>query len=266
MSDPASNPLGTNEAWNLVAPAYVTHLVPQFQRFSRAALARHPIAPGARVLDVATGPGTLALLAADAGARVTALDFAPAMVAELRARARLPIEVTVGDGQALPYPDASFDAAFSMFGLMFFPDRARGLAELARVLRPGGRATIASWAPFEGPFLLLMNAIRAQLPGMSFGGAAMPLSDPAIARAEISAAGFRDVTVEAVTELLPYPSLAAFWDAAEQATAPIVLLRHRLGEARWQPLARAVYAELERTLGPGPVEERAVALLTSGVR
>src|SRR5699024_11098930 len=94
------------------------------------------------VLDVACGPGTLTLLAAAAGATVTALDFSSPMIAQLRTRAAAldlasAVEVHEGGGQRLPFASAVFDAAFSMFGLMFFPDRHAGLRELARVLKPG---------------------------------------------------------------------------------------------------------------------------------
>ena len=86
------------------------------------------------LLDVAAGPGTLALQAARRGARVTATDFSPAMVETLRARASSEglsgITTEVADGQNLPFPNASFDVACSMFGLFIFPDRARGFAEL----------------------------------------------------------------------------------------------------------------------------------------
>ena len=99
------------------------------------------------MLDVAAGPGTLAFIASAAGAHVTAIDFSPDMIDRLRARSvreGVQIEARVGDGQALPFDDATFEHAFSMFGLMFFPDRAKGFRELCRVLVPGGRAVVSS--------------------------------------------------------------------------------------------------------------------------
>src|SRR5262245_56004926 len=130
-------PLGTPEPWNLVADAYTEELVPLFERFARDALALAALPPAPRVLDVAAGPGTLALVAAKAGATVTAIDFSPAMIANLRRRAAeagsTAIDARVGDGQALPLEDGGYDGAFSLFGLMFFPDRAAGFRELRRV-------------------------------------------------------------------------------------------------------------------------------------
>src|SRR5438874_1620835 len=76
--------------------------------------------PNARIVDVACGPGTLALMAARRVAHVDALDFAPDMVKQLEARAAAAkignVTARVGDGEALPYPERSFDGAFSMFG------------------------------------------------------------------------------------------------------------------------------------------------------
>jgi arsenite methyltransferase len=104
-------------------------------------------APGERVLDVGVGPGLLALdLARLVGptGRVVGLDLAPAMVAAATARlAALPqAEVRIGDAAALDLPDAAVDAAVSTQVYEYVADMPRALAELHRVLRPGGRALI----------------------------------------------------------------------------------------------------------------------------
>ncbi|HET7571074.1 MAG TPA: methyltransferase domain-containing protein [Gaiellaceae bacterium] len=106
--------------------------------------------PGDRVLDVACGSGNAAIAAARAYTHVTGLDFVagPLERARLRAEAEfLPLELVVGDAQALPFPDASFDVAVSVFGVMFAPDQERAAAELLRVVRPGGRIGLANWLP-----------------------------------------------------------------------------------------------------------------------
>ena len=98
--------------------------------------------PGERVLDVGTGSGGLALLAARAGANVTGIDIAPDGVARAAERARdegLDAAFDVGDAQSLPYADASFDVVLSAFGVIFAADQRRAARELARVCRPGGR-------------------------------------------------------------------------------------------------------------------------------
>ena len=107
-------------------------------------------AAGARVLDVAAGTGNAALAAARAGCRVTALDFAPALLERARARAEaegVAIDVVEADAEHLPFPAASFDAVVSVFGVMFAPEQERAAAELARVCVPGGRIGLANWVP-----------------------------------------------------------------------------------------------------------------------
>ena len=178
-----ASPLAEPGAWNLVAGGYASQTVPLFEKYAAHALERAQLAPQSYVLDVATGPGTLALLAARKGHRVTALDFAADMIAKLRDRAGgLALEAIEGDGQNLPFADQTFEAGFSMFGLMFFPDRARGFAELRRVLRPGGRALVSSWTPVETvPAMRVMfGAMQGELPNLPFGSGTAPLGDNCI--------------------------------------------------------------------------------------
>jgi SAM-dependent methyltransferase len=219
---------------------------------------------------VATGPGTLALLAAGAGHAVSAIDFSPAMIDSFRARLGLPgapaIDVRVGDGQALPFEDASFDGAFSMFGLMFFPDRAAGFRELRRVLRGGGRAVVSSWAPFVGPFATLFESVRAMLPDVPFAGGKPPLGTAEEMSAEMEGGGFRDVTVHTVAHTLSAPSLAAFWGSAQRTNVQLMLLQRRLGAERWREVGAGIYDRLRTQLGDGEVAAVGTAFLGVGTK
>jgi ubiquinone/menaquinone biosynthesis C-methylase UbiE len=105
---------------------------------------------GWRVLDVATGSGNAAIAAARHGCTAVGVDYVPALLERGRRRAvaeGLPVDLLEGDAEALPFPDASFDAVTSVFGAMFAPDHARAAAELLRVCRPGGVIALASWTP-----------------------------------------------------------------------------------------------------------------------
>ncbi|HEX2413637.1 MAG TPA: methyltransferase domain-containing protein [Thermoleophilaceae bacterium] len=108
------------------------------------------VEPGMEVLDVACGTGNVAIPAVKAGARVTALDFSPDLLAIARERAAdamVEVDWVEGDAQEMPFPDASFDRVLSAFGHMFAPDHERTAAEMKRVCRPGGAIGICCWSP-----------------------------------------------------------------------------------------------------------------------
>jgi len=109
----------------------------RWRRQTAAAVVR----PDDRVLDVCCGTGDLALAAAEAGGRVTGLDFSQPMLERAR-RKSSEIEWVEGDAVALPFADGSFDAVTIGFGLRNLPNVEPGLAELHRALRPGGRLAI----------------------------------------------------------------------------------------------------------------------------
>jgi SAM-dependent methyltransferase len=109
--------------------------------------------PGDRWLDLATGTGAVAELAAQAGAEVTGRDLAPALVETARRRAEeqgLAIDYRVGDCERLELEDASYDKLSSTCGIMFAPDHEATAHELGRVVAPGGRIALANWTPEGG--------------------------------------------------------------------------------------------------------------------
>jgi SAM-dependent methyltransferase len=105
---------------------------------------------GNRVLDAACGTGNLSLPAAKAGASVTGIDIASNLIEqaiENSELAGLDAEFDIGDVEALPYKDATFDVVMTMFGAMFAPRPDVTASELKRVTRPGGRIAMANWTP-----------------------------------------------------------------------------------------------------------------------
>ena len=103
-----------------------------------------------RILDVAAGNGNATLAAARRFARVTSTDYVGALLDGGKARAaaeHLPVTFREADAEALPFADGSFDVALSTFGVMFAPDQVKAAAELARVVRRGGRIGLANWTP-----------------------------------------------------------------------------------------------------------------------
>jgi len=119
------------------------------QSWRRRTVRALALQPGARVLDLATGTADLALLVAESEptSRVVGLDPSAKMLEIGRTKVeRLGllgrIELVVGDAEALPFPDATFDGVCIAFGIRNVPDRDRALAEMARVVKPGGRIAI----------------------------------------------------------------------------------------------------------------------------
>jgi len=271
-NQPPPSPLANPEPWNLVRDGYVEELWGEFSKFSKSALDLAKLPPGSDVLDVCAGPGTLTVQAARVGRRVVGVDFSPRMLEELRRRAQddglTNVETLEADGQNLPLPDASFDGAFSMFGLIFFPDRARGFQELFRVLRPAGRAVVASWRPFVHvpPVKVAFDKLIELMPELPFGKSKAPLGEPEEVRAEFEAAGFRNVEVEVVTRASTAPDPGSFWQSMARSSAPFVLMRRRLGEERWATLSDGIRSALVTRFGPGPLEFAPQALMGVGTR
>ena len=181
--------------WTDVAARYETLAAPFTAHFAGAAMAGLGVGPGTRLLDVATGTGALALWAAEQGATVTAIDFAPGMVARVAAHGHRHITALQMDGQALALADNGFDIVASVFGVMLFPDWRAGLAEMARVCRPGGSAVVAVWRNPEGAAIFEWLAdIRRHLfpddPRPLPAAGMVHLADPGRLAAAMVAAGF----------------------------------------------------------------------------
>jgi SAM-dependent methyltransferase len=224
------------------------------------------------VLDVAAGPGSLSLLAAKTAHRVHAVDFAPAMLDQLRERANTAgihnIEAALGDGHALSFEDERFDAVYSMFALMVSSDRPRGINELYRVVRRGARAVTATWPNSDRVplFAALFAAMKAEMPGSGIGDAPAVLGTPDEIRIELGAAGFSKVDVEEHTFVDGSVTAAEIWHSFSRGGAPAVLMRRKMGDQAFEDLSARIVRRLEADLGTDPVEMRLTALFGVGTR
>ncbi len=149
MPQDQQQPFQRPETWDQRANGYERTTERLTSVFVQQVIDTANIDAGTRVLDIAAGAGALSLVAAGRGASVQAIDFSPAMLDLLRARASeqgIVVNAQVMDGQALEFPDGSFDAVCSNFGTVFFPDMTAGLREARRVLISRGTVVITGWS------------------------------------------------------------------------------------------------------------------------
>ena len=253
--------------WDHHVAVYETVFEPLTNAFARRVLDRLDLRAGDRLIDIGAGSGGAALMAAASGVRVLAVDASPRMVARLRERAAARplasrIEAEIMDGIALALPDASFDAALSVFGVILFPDADLGMREIARVLKPGGRAAIVTWTATERYELVArLQAAIAEVRGPQFPPKFLPAQlrfreEPAFRRL-LTEAGLIVQEIVRFEERWSLPS--ARWLAGHIAFAPgMSAMVEALGADRARVLDAFVSA-LERDQGRGEVTLSAVA-------
>lgn len=204
--------------WEDTVDSYIDNVEPLTAQFCLDTAELAQIEPGMHLLDVATGPGALALEAEARGAEVVAIDFSQAMIDQLEARAQgRRIQALRMDGQALKFPVSSFDRVCSVLGVALFPDWRTGLTEMARVLRPGGLAvvTTGSTAVGYGPYMIIGEALEALFPGTVATIGVEGITALAGAHrfaAEMHKAGFRDVEIHTRSHMFGFD--AAIFETA----------------------------------------------------
>jgi SAM-dependent methyltransferase len=217
------------------AEAYEQFLVPAlFKPWAAAVLRAYPPASGARVLDVACGTGIGARLAAPAVGRsgfVLGLDSDEGMLAVARAIGSsaegASIEWCRGTALKMPFGDERLDHLLCLEGIQFFPDRAAGLREMRRVLRPGGRLVATIWGAIdENPaYQAVAEGLRVFVSPEAARLPPFALTDRDVIEPIVAAAGFTEVTVKVEALRFSAPSADAFVDWVA-AGAPTV--RHNL--------------------------------------
>ena len=197
-------------------------------------------------LDVATGTGNAALIAASRGARATGLDFVPDLLAQASGRATaggLDVKWVEGDTQSLPFAKASFDRVVSVFGAMFAPRHGQTASELVRVTRPGGCIAAAAWTP-EGLNGELFGVIGTHMPRPPPEIEAPVLwGDVGHVRSLFEGPGL-EVTCERRTVPVEAESVEAWVEFCERSLGPMVVAKTVLEpQGRWDQ-ARAEVVDL----------------------
>jgi len=267
------NIMATAEPWDLVSEGYAETTMQMLAEYAEEALACLTLHENTAFLDVACGPGTVSLMVADKVKSVHAIDFSTAMLDVFQKKisdSKLKnIYPHHGDAQNLPYENEHFDAAISMFGLMFFPDRAAGLAEIYRTLKSGGCMVMSSWAPVaDSPAMQVMfGALRMINPDLPEPKTAVEsLENPEVLKQELLDAGFRDVSIRSVIKHFPVDKIPAFWEGMVKGSAPIMLMKHRMGDVLWQEKEQLALAYLHEMLPTVPTTLASNAWLGMGTK
>jgi len=208
---------GAKQAWSTFAPLEMItgSVAPRLVKYAG-------VERGREVLDVGCGTGVVALTTARLGAKVTGVDLTPELLARARENGAimgLDVAWQEGDAEALPFADAKFDIVVSQFGHMFAPRPDVAIAQMLRVLKPGGTIAFATWPPelFTGRWFALMGRYVPPLPA----GVSPPpqWGDPNIVRERLGGA-VRDVTFTRDTIFFPVLSVAHYRRFMEESFGP----------------------------------------------
>ena len=205
------------DGWQKQSAGYADFFGPITTRVVDQLLDAARVSAGSRMLDVAFGPGYVAGRAAERGASVVGVDVAEAMIALAHDLHPGP-DYRLGDAEALPFADASFDAVVANFGLLHMGRPERAVAEFARVLVPGGRVALTVWdLPGRARFLgVLVDAVAEAGAGapedIPVGPPIFRFSDDDEFARLLRGAGLEDVEVQTVAFTHTEPSIDALWD------------------------------------------------------
>ncbi len=265
--------------WGRRTRAYATMSAPRNRPCAEALIELTRIAPGERVLDVATGPGVVALLAAarvGPTGSVLATDLTPEwaeIVAEGAVAAIVDDRVMFQamGAEELDLPDQTFDVALCQFGLMFLPDPIQGLREMYRVLRPGGRLGIAVWSTVDKvQHQLVTSTILAAAPAPAAGQrlpTPLDLGEPGLIERHVATAGFREIAVTRQSFEGVYGEPEDEWQSRTSSpTGALAQAIDTIGAEEMERLHQQVITILERHRKDGRIHLTSEAILVNAVR
>ncbi len=264
------------EAWRKWHGKFVT----QTRAATEAIVGAAQLKPGMRVLDLASGPGEPALTIAGAvqpGGQVTATDLVGGMLKAAAENARQQALTNIAfqraSAESLPFPEESFDVVTCRFGIMFVPEVGRALAEIGRVLRPGGRAVFMAWGPPEqNPTYLKTTGVLAKyvdipapVPGAPDG---YRFAEPGTLASALRQAGLQQVSEEALIVPWPWPgSIEEAWESLRDLRgAPFRRNLAKVPPGQMPRVMEEIFAGIGEYYDGRQVNFTAALVLASGVK
>jgi SAM-dependent methyltransferase len=226
------------QSWAHFAPLEMVTMIPAARLVSFAG-----VQAGQRVLDVACGTGVVSVTAARLGARVTGLDLTPELLERARHNskvANVEVEWREGDAEKLPFEDGAFDVVLSQFGHIFAPRPHLAIAEMLRVLKPGGTIAFSTWPPEQ--LIGRMFSLTASYMPPPPPGIAPPVQwgEQSIVRERLGNA-VTDIVFESGTMLSAALSPQHFRMVTEQTAGPLIKLIETLSAS--DPARLAAFRE-----------------------
>lgn len=282
MMSPEEFKVATRAQWNVSAQGW-NDQGPRIRTWLRAPtdamLNIANVKPGARVLDVAAGAGDQTLDIAERvgpDGSILATDLSPAILEYAARNAQRAgfcnVETLAADGENLGVDEASFDAAISRLGLMFYPNPGKGLHEIFRALKPGGYVcTLVFSSPDKNPCItaLMSTALKhAGLPPCDPDqpGGLLSLGKPGLVDELFEQAGFSAVATTKIAAPFRLPSAADYLDFIRTSAGPILQILKRLDDTAREAAWQEIEAKLSAFSVPGGWEGPNELLLTVGRR
>jgi len=245
--------IAEREGWNVRAGAYdeatgkvTTAAIPTLLALAGAA-------PGLRILDLCCGTGRAAGAASALGARADGVDISPAMV-EAAGQAFPSARFDVGDAEAIPRRDDTYDAVISSFGIMHVGSPETMFREIARVLKPGGRVALSHWVgPPESPFFKVVFGAIQRFADRSVAPPGPPpfaLSSEDAMREALESAGFADVSAARLPLIYRAPA-GRFAEHFRTFSVRSAVILDKQTDAALDEIYRAWNTEMENYLVDG---------------
>lgn len=255
--------IDTPENWDAASLGYSVNVAPlMMEPFTEDFIDRLDVNQDMTAIEVAAGSGAFTEHLARRVRSVLATDFSPGMLEINKERTKdaglANVNYEVMDGQKLMVENSAFDRALCCFGLMFFQNRVKGFSELARALKPEGRALVSGWAD-KGKFKvfgLFMEAIKRAFPDFQEPEKTPPvfrLADLDNFKNEMEEGGFIDVDVDYVSRELVLEDFESFWKMLTIGAPPVRLLIDKVGDEGLERIHDALSELVNERFGAGPL-------------